>query len=105
MAAIIGNIVLLIIIISFLRSITGTSPSITRKTRKFLKSIDTSLSEQEILQDKKKNPTRYLDFSDHLILAALIVHPETKKAKCDLSVSEKQAQEIRSRLLQEIVNK
>ena len=105
MAVIIGNIVILLIIISFLRSVTGASPAITRKTRKVLKSIDTSLNDQEILQDKKKNPTRYLDFSDYLILAALIVHPETQKAKCDLSVSEKQAQEIRSRLLREIVNK
>lgn len=105
MAELIGNIVLCMVIFVVMKNFMGKSNSITTKTRQVVQSIDTTLNDQEKIRYRKSNPQRYCNSADYLSLAAICVHPESKKAREDIAMTEEYAIQLRTKLLHELAER
>lgn len=102
MAELIGNVVLLVISVVAFKSLFGKNKSAAEKARAALQSIDDTLESQAKVKYKKENPEQFCTSSDYLTLAALAIHPSSKAAREDLSVSDKKANHLRKKLLREL---
>lgn len=102
MAELIGNVVLLVIATIAFKSLVGKNNTAAEKARNALQSIDHSLENQAKNKYKRDNPEEFCSSGDYLTLAALAIHPASEAARKDLSVSNKQANNLRKKLLREL---
>lgn len=105
MAELIGNIVMCMIIFVVAKNFIGNSNSISTKARQVAKTIDTTLSQQESIKYRKSNPDRYCNSADFLSLAAICIHPQSKKARQDIAMTEEYAIQLRTKLLHELADR